>query len=109
MSVERSTCAGREKGHNPQWGPLLEVTRCISHRIVRRARSTARRAGSSVYLHGMSLAEYPPVSLTFMDKSAALEVIPDQQRYMESAPEPCFPRPTGQADRGLCNRTRIGV
>lgn len=65
MSVERSTCAGREKRHNPQWGPLLEVTRCISHRTVQRARSTARRAGSSVYLYGMSLAEYPPVSLTF--------------------------------------------
>lgn len=59
MSVERSTCAGREKRHNPQWGPLLEVTRCISHRIVRRARSTARRAGSSVYLYGMSPARAP--------------------------------------------------
>lgn len=59
MSVERSTCAGREKGHNPQRGPLLEVTRCISHRIVRRARSTARRAGSSVYLYGMSLVRVP--------------------------------------------------
>lgn len=77
MSVERSTCAGREERHNPQWGPLLEVIRCIFHRTVRCARSTARRAGSSVYLYGMSLARVPTVSLTFMDKSAAFEVVPD--------------------------------
>lgn len=59
MSVERSTCAGREERHNLQWGPLLDVTRCISRRIVRSARSAARRAGSSVYLYGMSLARVP--------------------------------------------------
>lgn len=86
MSVERSTCAGREKRHNPQWGPLLEVTRCISHRIVRPARSTARRAGSSVYLYGMSLVRVPISQPRPHGQVGSLEVVPPSTKVCGERP-----------------------